>query len=350
MKGGSGTCGNVAGLAEAGLRGQRPRLQQPSCRGGLLLPQHQQIMKTIIPASLRRLLLLAGLGRPSPRSRRCLRRTGTCPLRPHRDAHPRALTTTGTAVDTLSAAELARMQLRLGAALGGVPRRAGSASGAPGAVTSLFLRGANSNQTLFLVDGIRAQRSQHRLPGHARRRVPRRLRQPRGGARPAEHALRRRGGGRRGVAPRPARQRARPGAVAVEAGSFGTVQGALSAQAATPRAATASPRRAATPTTSGRTTDSTAPPTRCGSTGRSPPTWRSAQPGAVSTAATVRRRANVGYGANDPDNQERENNQLATVFADFTPSPGSRATSCSAGRTAAMSRTRPGRLATRRRR
>jgi vitamin B12 transporter len=29
----------------------------------------------------------------------------------------------------------------------------------------------------------------------------------------------------------------------------------------------------------------------------------------------------VGYGANDPDNHERENNQLATVFAEFTPSP-----------------------------
>ena len=69
---------------------------------------------------------------------------------------PAALTTTGTAVDVISAADLARMQLTsLQSALTGVPGTPASASGAPGGVTSLFLRGANSNQTLFLVDGIR---------------------------------------------------------------------------------------------------------------------------------------------------------------------------------------------------
>ena len=69
---------------------------------------------------------------------------------------PIAVTTAGSAVDTLSADELARMQLTsLNGALGSVPGAPTFASGAPGGVTSLFMRGTNSNQTLFLVDGIR---------------------------------------------------------------------------------------------------------------------------------------------------------------------------------------------------
>ncbi|NBR59778.1 MAG: TonB-dependent receptor [Opitutaceae bacterium] len=69
---------------------------------------------------------------------------------------PTALTTTGSYVDSFSAADLARMQLSsLSAALSGIAGAPIFASGAAGGVTSLFLRGANSNQTLFLVDGIR---------------------------------------------------------------------------------------------------------------------------------------------------------------------------------------------------
>lgn len=69
---------------------------------------------------------------------------------------PVALTTTGSAVDTLSAAELARMQLTgLTSALGSIPGAPALQSGATGGITSLFIRGTNSNQTLFLVDGIR---------------------------------------------------------------------------------------------------------------------------------------------------------------------------------------------------
>ncbi len=70
---------------------------------------------------------------------------------------PAALTTTGTAVDSFTAAELARMQLTgLNSVLAGIPGAPTAASGAPGGIASLFLRGSNSNQTLFLVDGIRA--------------------------------------------------------------------------------------------------------------------------------------------------------------------------------------------------
>ena len=69
---------------------------------------------------------------------------------------PAALTTLGTYVDQISAAELARMQLTsLHAGLAAIPGAPAFQSGAAGGTTSLFLRGANSNQTLFLVDGIR---------------------------------------------------------------------------------------------------------------------------------------------------------------------------------------------------
>jgi vitamin B12 transporter len=69
---------------------------------------------------------------------------------------PVAPQTLGTVVDQISAADLARRQISsLKDALGGVPGAPTSASGQAGGITSIFLRGANSNQTLFLVDGIR---------------------------------------------------------------------------------------------------------------------------------------------------------------------------------------------------
>jgi vitamin B12 transporter len=64
--------------------------------------------------------------------------------------------TIGSAVDVISAADLARRQVNsLAGALGSAAGAPLFSSGASGAVTSLFLRGANSNQTLFLVDGLR---------------------------------------------------------------------------------------------------------------------------------------------------------------------------------------------------
>lgn len=62
----------------------------------------------------------------------------------------------GTAVDVISAADLQRRQINtLAGALDTIPGTPSFSSGAAGAVTSVFMRGANSNQTLFLVDGIR---------------------------------------------------------------------------------------------------------------------------------------------------------------------------------------------------
>ncbi len=69
---------------------------------------------------------------------------------------PSAPQTVGSAVDVLSSADLAREQITsLAQALGGVAGAPLFPSGAPGAGASIFLRGANSNQTLFLVDGLR---------------------------------------------------------------------------------------------------------------------------------------------------------------------------------------------------
>ena len=64
--------------------------------------------------------------------------------------------TLGSAVEKIDAAELARWQATTFASALGLATAAPTArSGAGGAVTSLFLRGANSNQALFLVDGLR---------------------------------------------------------------------------------------------------------------------------------------------------------------------------------------------------
>lgn len=69
---------------------------------------------------------------------------------------PVAANTLGTFVDQITAQDLARQQLTsIASALGGLSGAPLFASGASGATTSLFLRGANSNQTLFLVDGLR---------------------------------------------------------------------------------------------------------------------------------------------------------------------------------------------------
>lgn len=280
-------------------------------------------MKTIIPASLRRLSFLAGLwpvltafaqtAEPEPLPTYVLTATRT----------PAALTTTGTFVDALSVAELARMQLTgLGAALGGLPGASVSASGAPGAVTSLFLRGANSNQTLFLVDGIRANDPntdyQATLGGVALGA---------GDSLEVAHGPQSTlygGEAVGGVVSLSARRGSGPAraAVAVEGGSFGTVQGSLSASdgdAAGGYSFSASGGHTDNERANNRF-DSTSYTLRLDRTISRQlamgATWRGygaryGSPG-----------ANVGYGANDPDDQERENNQLATVFADFTPSPG----------------------------
>jgi len=294
----------------------------PACRAQsadrlqALLFTKKADMKAHLPASLRR-ILFAGLALAG-----ALRADETVRLEPvisTATRTPAAANTLGSAVQALTAGEIARMQLpNLRAALGGVPGAPVFASGATGATASLFLRGANSNQTLFLVDGIRlndpntdylvwlggacnsgcdnlevAHGPQSTLYGGEAVGGVISLRAQRGA------------GGARAT-------------VAVEAGSFGTVQGALNAQGGD--ATTAYQFAAA-----GGFTENDRPNNDFTSA-----TYVLRLDRKVSEAVAVGatwRGFNGAYGSpgtrftNDPDNEERESNQLATVFADFTHSP-----------------------------
>lgn len=220
----------------------------------------------------------------------------------------------GSAVDAFSAAEFARKQITsLSQALGGVAGAPHFATGATGGATSLFLRGANSNQTLFLVDGLRlndpntdyqvflggaciascdslevAHGPQSTLYG--------------GEAIGGVISLRaQRGAG------------AASGRVAVEGGSFGTVQGAISAQGE--RGPTAYNFSA-----QGGHTDNDRDNNSFDSVNTT-----------LRLDRTVNERVTIGgtarwfhgvYGdpgdryTNDPDNETREENLLLTAFAD----------------------------------
>ena len=69
---------------------------------------------------------------------------------------PESAATVGTALDVITGAEVARAQfVSVADALATVPGASVFASGQAGAIASVFLRGANSDQTLFLVDGLR---------------------------------------------------------------------------------------------------------------------------------------------------------------------------------------------------
>ena len=230
---------------------------------------------------------------------------------------PASLTTTGSYVDVISTADLQRMQLTsLQSALGGIPGAPAFSSGARGAITSLFLRGSNSNQTLFLVDGIRLNdpNTDYQLflggacvTGCDSLEVAH-------GPQSTLYG----GEAMGGVISLTAQQGTGPAknVVSVEAGSFGTVQGALSSQGGD---GTSSYNFSA----AGGTTQNDRPNNDFDS---------------VTYALRVDHKLNekvaiggtyrgfIGkYGSpgdrftNDPDNQERESNQLATVFANFTP-------------------------------
>jgi len=222
--------------------------------------------------------------------------------------------TVGSAVDLISASDLARRQVSsLAAALGGIAGAPHFASGAPGGINSLFLRGSNSNQTLFLVDGLRlndpntdyqvflggacvaacdslevAHGPQSTLYGGEAVGGVISLRAQRGAGAAAAQ-------------------------VSAEAGSFGTVQGAISAQGEQGAIAYNF-------STQGGHTDNE----------RANNYFDSANT-TLRLDRKVSDRASVGgtlrwfhgvYGdpgdryTNDPDNQDREENLLATAFAD----------------------------------
>ena len=104
------------------------------------------------------LLLVLGLGLVPVLTARAQSENGT-PLDPVvvvATRTPADIRTLGSAVDLETPSDLARRQLStLGDALGFLPGTPSAANGAAGSDDSVFLRGANSDQILFLVDGIR---------------------------------------------------------------------------------------------------------------------------------------------------------------------------------------------------
>lgn len=276
-------------------------------------------MKAKPSASFRRLLILAGL---VPVITAFAQNSETEKLPDYvfsATRTPAALTTTGSYVDTITTAELARMQLTsLQSALGGIPGAPAFSSGARGAITSLFLRGSNSNQTLFLVDGIRlndpntdyqlflggscvtgcdsleiAHGPQSTLYGGEAMGGVISLNSQRGKGQSA-------------------------GTVSVEAGSFGTIQGALNAQ--------------------GEVGQSSYNFSAVGGTTQNDRLNNDFDSATYALRLDHKLSEKVAIGAtyrgffgeygspgdrftNDPDNTEEERNQLATAFANFTPTP-----------------------------
>lgn len=227
-------------------------------------------------------------------------------------APPRAL---GTVVDVITAADLERRQVSsLAEALAGVSVPV-LASGQRGASTSIFLRGANSNQTLFLVDGLRfsdpntdyavflggacvsacdsleiSHGPQSTLYG--------------GEAVGGVISLR----SLRGVGPGTSR-------VAVEAGNFGTLQGAVSSQGERADGWAYNVAVQGGLTENDRVNNDF-------KSGNLTARVDRVVTESLSVGATLRGFQGV-YGspgsrfANDPDNEEREANWLGTVFADW---------------------------------
>ncbi|MEO5958151.1 MAG: TonB-dependent receptor [Opitutaceae bacterium] len=223
--------------------------------------------------------------------------------------------TIGSNVEVFSGAELSRRQTTsLAGALGFATGAPTAASGANGAVTSLFLRGANSNQLLFLVDGLRLNDSntdyavflggacvsacdsleishgpQSTLYGGEAVGGVISLRAQRGAGTPASR-------------------------VSFEAGSFGTVQGAFATQGA--RGATAWNF-----SVQGGHTDNERANNAFDSANTTLRLDRRINE-RVSIGGTARWFHGV-YGSpgtrftNDPDNEERESNLLVTAFADL---------------------------------
>ncbi|MDD3181115.1 MAG: TonB-dependent receptor [Opitutaceae bacterium] len=223
--------------------------------------------------------------------------------------------TLGTAVDFLSADDLARQQIRsLAQVLGNVAGAPHFSSGAAGSVNSLFLRGANSNQTLFLIDGLRANdpnTDYQVLLGGGCVGACDSLEIAHG---PQSTLY---GGEAVGgvIALRAQRGAGAPSATAsVEAGSFGTVQGALAAQGERGASAYSLSLQG------GRTMNDR--PNNFFNSANTVVRLDHKLSDGASIGGTVR----WFYGdygdpgnryTNDPDNSEHESNLLATAFADL---------------------------------
>jgi len=223
--------------------------------------------------------------------------------------------TVGSAIDVISSADLARRQINsLAGALGGATGAPLFASGVSGASAALFLRGSNSNQTLFLIDGLRSNdpNTDYQVTlGGACISSCDSLEVAHG---PQSTLY---GGEAVGgvVSLRAQRGSGDPTAsVSAEAGSFGTVQGALAAQGE-------HGANAYNLSLQGGHTDNQRANNFFDSANTALRLDRKVSE-RVSVGGTVRWFHGV-YGdpgdryTNDPDNQDREENVLATAFADL---------------------------------
>ncbi len=226
----------------------------------------------------------------------------------------------GSAVDTITEDDrIRRQQDSMASVLGGTPGAPLFASGAAGATTSLFLRGANSNQTLFLVDGIRfsdANADYNVFLGSATLGAGDTVEIVRGPQSTlyGGEAI----GGVVAITTEPSLGH-RHTSVSTEAGSFGTVRGALATSGATGdwdyRL-----------NLSGGHTDNVRKNNGLGSAAANTRLDRRISD-TFSLGATARW-FHAQYGdpgdrfTNDPDDSQRENNTLVTVFADAQPAPG----------------------------
>src|ERR1035438_9837543 len=116
-------------------------------------------MNTILPSArtaVRCVVLLAAAASAGPLYPQSGPDTQLDPVLVVATRTPADIRTLGTAVDLISAADLEREQITTpSAALGGIPGAPAFANGALGSDMSVFTRGSDSDQTLFLVDGIR---------------------------------------------------------------------------------------------------------------------------------------------------------------------------------------------------
>jgi vitamin B12 transporter len=226
----------------------------------------------------------------------------------------------GSAVDTITELDRARRQQdSLASTLGGTPGAPLFPSGATGATTSLFLRGANSNQTLLLVDGIRfsdANADYNVFLGSATLGAGDTVEIVRGpqstlyGGEAIGGVVAITTGSSLGQ---------RHTSLSTEAGSFGTVRGALATSGATGgwdyRL-----------NLSGGHTDNVRPNNGLGTAAANTRLDRRISD-TLAFGATARW-FHSEYGdpgdrfTNDPDDSQREDNTLVTVFAEAQPSPG----------------------------
>jgi vitamin B12 transporter len=223
----------------------------------------------------------------------------------------------GVASDVLTAADLQRMQTsRVSDLFGLTTGTAVTPSGAAGAITSVFMRGANSNQTLFMVDGIRLNdpnADYQVFLGGARLGATDRVEIVHG---PQSTLY---GGEAVGGVVSIGAQRgqgAPTSRVGLEGGSFGSVEGSLAAQGAD--AAWAYSLSA-----SGGKTENERANNDLTHTSAALRLDRTVS-AAVTVGGTLRWFHST-YGdpgdrfTNDPNNREREHNLLATLFAEFVP-------------------------------